>query len=111
MSKRRSWQQIATGLLPEEAAALAGVAQAMGSRWFHNAGGRPPFDITGQPSGHHLSFPEREELAQRKAQDNGVRELDPAIERGPGTISRELRRNAAVATGAAVMAQVAAVEG
>ena len=49
VSKRRSWQQIATGLLPEEAAALAGVAQAMGSRWFHNAGGRPPFDITGQP--------------------------------------------------------------
>ena len=48
------WAQIATGLLPEEAAGVIGVAQAVGSRWFHKAGGMPPFDLKFQPSGRYL---------------------------------------------------------
>lgn len=59
------WEQIAKGLLAEEAAAVIGVAQAVGARWFHKAGGMPPFDIKQQHSGRYLSFPEREEIALR----------------------------------------------
>lgn len=93
------WEQIAKGLLPEEAAGVAGVAQAVGARWFHNAGGMPPFDVKFQPSGRYLSFAEREEIALLKAQDKGVREIARTIGRDPGTVSRGLRRNAATRRG------------
>lgn len=93
------WKQVARGLLPEEAAGVAGVAQAVGARWFHNAGGMPPFDINMQPSGRYLSFAEREEIALLKVQDKGVREIARTIGRDPGTVSRELRRNAATRGG------------
>ena len=93
------WQQIAQGLLAEEAAGVIGVAQAVGARWFHNAGGMPPFDLTLQPSGRFLSFAEREEIALLTAQGEGVREIARQIGRDPGTISRELRRNAATRGG------------
>ena len=93
------WEQIVKGLLAEEAASVVGVAQAVGARWFHNAGGMSPFDLKFQPSGRYLSFAEREEIALLKAQDKGVREIARAIGRDPSTISRELRRNAATRSG------------
>jgi transposase-like protein len=93
------WRQIAQGLLAEEAAGVIGVAQAVGARWFHNAGGMPPFDLKLQPSGRFLSFAEREEIALLNAQGEGVREIARQIGRDPGTISRELRRNAATRGG------------
>ena len=93
------WEQIARGLLPEEAAGVIGVAQAVGARWFHNAGGMPPFDLKFRPSGRYLSFAEREEIALLKVQGKGVREIAREIGRDPGTISRELRRNAATRSG------------
>jgi IS30 family transposase len=93
------WVEIAKGLLPIEAAAVIGVSQPVGQRWFHNAGGMPPFDLKFQPSGRYLSFAEREEIALLKAQDKGVREIARAIGRDPGTISRELRRNVATRSG------------
>jgi IS30 family transposase len=42
-----------------------------------------------------LSFHEREELALLKAQGLGVRAIARELNRDAGTISRELRRNAA----------------
>ena len=39
------WVEIAKGLLPIEAAAVVGVSQPVCQRWFHNAGGMPPFDL------------------------------------------------------------------
>jgi IS30 family transposase len=93
------WTEIAKGLLAEEAAGVVGVAQAVGARWFHNAGGMPPFDLKHEPSARYLCFAEREEIALLKAQDKGVREIARAIGRDPGTISRELRRNAATRSG------------
>ena len=93
------WEQIAKGLLPEEAALAVGVSQPVGARWFHNAGGTPPFGLKFKPTGRYLSFAEREEIALLKAQDKGVREIARAIGRDPGTVSRELRRNAAVRYG------------
>lgn len=93
------WEQIAKGLLAEQAAGVIGVPQAVGARWFHNAGGMPPYDLKFQPSGRYLSFAEREEIALLKAQDKGVREIARAIGRDPATISQELRRNAATRGG------------
>ncbi|MDP9434900.1 MAG: helix-turn-helix domain-containing protein, partial [Actinomycetota bacterium] len=46
-----------------------------------------------------LSFREREELALLKAQGLGVRAIARELQRDPGTISRELRRNAATRSG------------
>ena len=93
------WAEIVKGLLPIEAAAVVGVAQAVGQRWFRNAGGMPPFDLKFKPTGRYLSFAEREEIALLRAQGSGVREIARTIGRDPGTISRELRRNAAVRYG------------
>jgi IS30 family transposase len=89
------WAEIAKGLLPIEAAAVVGVSQPVGQRWFHNGGGMPPFDLKARTSGRYLSFAEREEIALLRAQAKGVREIARAVGRDPGTISRELRRNAA----------------
>lgn len=52
-----------------------------------------------QCSGRYLSFAEREEIALLRVQGKGLREIARAISRDPGTISRELRRNAAVRYG------------
>jgi IS30 family transposase len=93
------WEQIALGALPEEASAAAGIAQAVGARWFRNAGGMPPFDINSQSSGRYLCFAEREEIALLRAQGKGVRTIARETGRDPGTISRELRRNAATRSG------------
>ncbi|THJ66781.1 IS30 family transposase [Arthrobacter echini] len=58
----------------------------------------PPISLD-EPSGRYLSFAEREEIAVLRAQDVGVREIARRIGRDPGTISRELRRNAATRGG------------
>jgi IS30 family transposase len=59
----------------------------------------PPFDLKFRPTGRYLSFVEREEIALLWAQDKGVREIAREIGRDPGTVSRELHRNAAVRHG------------
>jgi IS30 family transposase len=99
-TERLFWMEIVKGLLPIEAAAVVGASQPVGQRWFHNAGGMPPFKL--QPlSGRYLSFAEREEIALLRAQGAGVRQIARAIGRDPSTISRELRRNAATRGGKA----------
>jgi IS30 family transposase len=96
--ERLFWIEIAKGLIPAEAALSVGTSQPVGQRWFHNAGGMPPFTL--EPlSGRYLSFEEREEIALLKAQGAGVRKIARAIGRDPSTISRQLRRNAATRSG------------
>jgi hypothetical protein len=59
-TERLFWMEIAKGLMPIEAAAAVGASQPVGQRWFHNAGGMPPFEL--EPlSGRYLSrvAPER----------------------------------------------------
>ncbi|MFD3580850.1 IS30 family transposase [Streptomyces sp. NPDC058683] len=46
-----------------------------------------------------MSFSEREEIALLRARGKGVREIARDVGRDPGTISRELRRNAATRSG------------
>ncbi len=58
----------------------------------------PPISLD-EPTGRYLSFAEREEIALLRAQGVGVREIGRRIGRDGGTISRELRRNAATRCG------------
>ena len=91
--RQRFWRAIAAGRSSEEAAAAAGVSQAVGSRWFRDGGGMPPISLA-PLSGRYLSFAEREEIALLHAQRVGVRGIARRLGRSPSTISRELRRNA-----------------
>ena len=87
------WEAIARGASSEDAAREAEVSQAVGSRWFRQAGGMSPISLA-PVSGRYLSFAEREEIAILHAQHVGVREIGRRLGRSPSTISRELRRNA-----------------
>ena len=90
----RFWEAIARGAASEDAAVATGASQAVGSRWFRQAGGMPPISLV-PLSGRYLSFSEREEIAILHAQCHGVREIARRVGRSASTISRELRRNAA----------------
>jgi transposase, IS30 family len=100
---RPFWMAIALGRSSEDAAAAAGVSAAVGVRWFRRSGGMPPTHLSQSskpPSGRHLSFAEREEIAILRAQGRGVRAIARQLDRTPSTISRELRRNVARRHGA-----------
>jgi transposase, IS30 family len=96
--QREFWRRIASGVTTVEAAEAVGVSWPVGARWFRHAGGMPPISL-GEPTGRYLSFAEREEIALLRAQDVGVRQIARRMGRDPGTISRELRRNAATRSG------------
>lgn len=96
--QRQFWRLIATGITTAEAALKVGVSVPVGSRWFRHAGGMPPLCLS-EPTGRFLTFEEREEIALLRVQGAGVREIARVLGRDPGTISRELRRNAATRAG------------
>lgn len=100
--RRPFWRSIAAGRSSEEAARLAGVSQAVGTRWFRECGGMPPSHLAPSapsPTGRYLSFAEREQIALARARGDGVREIAAQLGRAASTISRELRRNAATRGG------------
>src|ERR671921_813947 len=96
--ERAFWRLIAQGKRTEEAALQIGVSTPVAVRWFRHAGGMPPLSLA-EPTGRYLSFHEREDLPLLKAKGVGVRAIAREIKRDPGTISRELRRNAATRSG------------
>ncbi|MGW6485444.1 IS30 family transposase [Streptomyces sp. NPDC055059] len=96
--QRHFWRRIASGVTTAEAAVAVGVSWPVGTRWFRHAGGMPPISLD-EPTGRYLSFAEREEIALLRAQEFGVREIARRVGRDAGTISRELRRNAATRRG------------
>jgi IS30 family transposase len=99
----RFWQAIAFGLGSEEAGVKAGVSAPVGVRWFRIAGGMPPshFAPSARPAtGRFLTFAEREDIAIALAKGTGIRAIARQLGRSPGTISREVRRNAATRGGA-----------
>ena len=105
--QREFWRLIASGITTVQAAEGVGVSAPVGIRWFRHAGGVTPLSLD-EPTGRYLSFAEREEIALLKAQDKGVREIARTIGRDPGTVSRELRRNAATRGGTPVYRAVVA---
>lgn len=96
--QREFWRLIATGITTLEASAAVAVSWSVGARWFRHAGGMPPLSLA-DPTGRYLCFAEREEIALFRARGTGVREIARQLGRDPGTISRELRRNAATRGG------------
>jgi IS30 family transposase len=96
--ERAFWRLIAQGRRTEEAALELGVSAPVAVRWFRRAGGMAPLSLA-EPTGRYLSFFEHEEIALLKAQGEGVRAIARELKRDPGTISRELRRNAATRSG------------
>ncbi|WP_455771521.1 IS30 family transposase, partial [Streptomyces zaomyceticus] len=96
--QRDFWRRIASGVTTAEVALAVGVSCPVGTRWFRHAGGMPPISLD-EPTGRYLSFAEREEIALLRAQEVGVREIARRIGRDPGTVSREMRRNAATRSG------------
>ena len=96
--RQQFWKAIARGLTSEDAAVAAGVSQAVGTRWFRDAGGMSSVR-SAPPSERYLSFAEREEIGLLNAQSFGVRVIAQKVGRSPSTISRELRRNAATRSG------------
>src|SRR4051794_35616938 len=100
--RRRFWALIAAGQSSWDAAIGVGVSEAVGARWFREAGGMPPSTLrrsSKPPSGRHLSLSEREGIALWRAQGHGVREVARRLGRAASTVSRELRRNAATRSG------------
>jgi transposase-like protein len=100
--RRCFWTLIAAGQSSWDAAIGVEVSEAVGSRWFREAGGMPPSTLARSakpPSGRYLSFAEREEIALLRAQGRGVREVARRLGRAASTVSRELRRNAATRSG------------
>ena len=100
--RRPFWQAIAEGCSSEDAARIAGVSQAVGTRWFRECGGMPPSHLAPSappPTGRYLSFAEREQIALARARGEGVRAIARQLGRSASTISRELRRNAATRSG------------
>jgi IS30 family transposase len=95
------WLAIAGGVSSEDAAVVAGVSRAVGSRWFRQAGGMSPISLA-PVSERYLSFVEREEIAILHAQHVGVREIARRLRRSASTVSRELRRNASTRSNAVV---------
>jgi IS30 family transposase len=89
--KRRFWQAVRAGMLPEPAAAFAGVSRRGADRWFEQRGGVMPPENAGARE-RCLSFAEREEIALLRASGLGVRPIARELGRDPSTISRELRR-------------------
>jgi IS30 family transposase len=90
----RFWDGIRAGLSADQAAAEAGVARAVASRWVREAGGVKG-NGPGAVSGRYLQAWEREEIAVGLALRLSCRQI--AARLGPGrsaaTVSREVRRN------------------
>src|SRR5215218_5116433 len=66
--RRQFWLLIAAGHSSEDAAAGVGMAPALGTRWFREAGGMPPSHLSRSSnllSARHLSFAERLSLGAR----------------------------------------------
>ena len=89
---------IGDDLSSEDAAVSCGMSPPVGGRWFREGGGMPPISLAPR-SARYLSFAEREEIAIRRAQGGGVRDIARRLRRAPSTVSRELRRNAATRSG------------
>ncbi len=106
--EREFWRHVALGLSTEDAAAAVGVSREVGWRWFRDGGGMPTLELT-EPTGRYLSMAEREEIAVLRGKVSD-REIARRLKRSPGTISRELRRNATGGEPARYRATVAQAE-
>jgi transposase, IS30 family len=97
--RRQFWVLVREGASTEAAALGVGVSVTSGRRWFSEAGGVAPMELSeprvgvgGRPP-PRLSLAEREEIAIWHAQHVGVNEIGRRLGRPGSTISREINRN------------------
>lgn len=93
--QRRFWREMRAGVVLEDAAAAVGVSKTVAWRWFREAGGVIPSNISTidrNSRTRRLSVREREEISCRRAAGDGMRAIARALGRSPSTISRELVR-------------------
>jgi IS30 family transposase len=91
--KKAFWRLIAAGSQTHAAALAVGASRVVGQRWFSEAGGMPPLELS-EPSGRYLSMTEREEIAVLRGRVS-AREIARRLRRSPSTITREWKRNLA----------------
>src|ERR1700761_8760133 len=94
--RRRYWELIAAGVVPEAAAAALGVSLRCGSAWFTERGGVNP-----QLQQHRgrvrprLSHAEREEIMIGTSRGESIRSMARRLSRAPSTVMREIANNGA----------------
>jgi IS30 family transposase len=100
MVQRRFWILVCGGSSTEAAALAVGVSATLGWRWFTQAGGMAPMELSepqawdgegGPPP--RLTLAEREDIAIWHAQKVGVNEIGRRLGRPGSTVSREINRN------------------
>ncbi len=92
--KRQFWELIRSGVSRTEAALAAGVARnGSARRWFVQAGGVLPPNVSEPSSGRYLSLSEREEIFAGVERGESIRRIAKALGRAPSTVLRELRPN------------------
>src|SRR5713226_10208100 len=87
------WLLIRDGVLREEAAERLGYDGKTAQRWFGQAGGVVPANVTATRSGRFLSVEEREEIFAGVERGDSIRLIGRSLGRAPSTVQRELRRN------------------
>jgi IS30 family transposase len=101
-------QLVREGYSNTRACQVVGVNPKTGRRWSNgrspvgNAKGAPPLRAAASPSrpSRYLNEDERIHIADRRREDASIREIARELGRSPSTISRELRRNGHLGTGA-----------
>lgn len=88
--RRRFWDQVRSGLSPQEAAVLAGVSETTGKRWYREAGGVMPSVLEPALIRPRLTFEQREEIAILHAQKVCNAEIARRVGCHRATIGREL---------------------
>jgi len=94
--RRQFWLRVLAGRRIDESAAAVGVSRITGYRWVQQSQGVIPSFVFGVPPvpGSRLTIAEREEIAIAVHAGASIRSIARRLGRDPGTISRELRRNA-----------------
>ncbi len=91
--RRRFWGLVRAGVSRADAAQAAGVNAKTTERWFQQAGGVLPTNVSEPSSGRYLSVSEREEIFAGVERGESIRQIAKLLGRAPSTVLRELRPN------------------
>lgn len=94
--RRRYWELIAAGLVPEAAGVAVGVSLRCGSWWFAERGGVNPRLRHAQGQNRpRLSIDEREQIMIGTSHGESIRSMASRLGRAPSTVMREIANNGA----------------
>ena len=91
--KARFWELVRAGVDRTEAARRAGVPATSARRWFRQAGGVIPPNVSETSKARYLSIREREEIFAGVERGDSIRQIARLVGRDPSTVLRELRHN------------------